>query len=230
MFTTRRTATAGAGLRSLPERKPSLMPGDRGPLRRVLRLILPPVAMMSALVGLAPDAHADVVGTSTRQLTSLWTYISDEPCVAMMEETNRIPLDGVQFWETAVAASRRSGESSWAVTIKGFLTLSYAPNPDCQSDWVLNSYDLAVAGEAFYWNGSRWTVCEVNPSSAQFPGWSDTPAVTWGFQAPGDVGSGYCGAGWYYSAGEGIAFENGAWQGYSRYWTNAGDSGPIWMN
>lgn len=90
----------------------------------------------------------------------------------------------------------------------------------------MNSYDLILNGHMFKWDGSEWGVCEVTPGSNEYgPDWADYPGVTWGIQVSGTN----CGAGWYFSNGTGLAWQNGQWRGAEPYETNAGPSGPIWM-
>lgn len=196
-------------------------------MRRPRRLAVPVVVVVMAFLALAPAANADNVGNSTYQHTSLWNYYSGDTCVAIAETTahTNYPTD---TWNAQVsAASNAGGSYSWSVTIKGFLGLSYTPGTNCQSAFVVNTNDLVTHGDLYFWNGSQWTLCQTNAGSVYGSYWASNSGPTWGL---GLSGTAQCGAGWYYSDGTGMALENGTWQGYEPYLTNAGPSGPIYMD
>jgi hypothetical protein len=186
--------------------------------------------VIMSTIGVIPVAHADIIGTPTHQLTSLWTEWQDTACVAISEQTIKTGYPS-QSWNTKVSSAKNGGEYSFEATIKGFLSLSYTPQSYCKDAYVLNSNNFILRGELYFWNGSAWTICQTNLGSIYGSYWATTSAVTWGFGVFGGGGSsGGCGAGWYYSAGTGRAWQNGDWRGVQNFLTNAGNSGPIWMD
>lgn len=182
------------------------------------------LAALATMIGfLAPPAFADNYGNSTTQHTSLWTWYDGTGCVAISEDTTHTsyPTD---TWYTAVSSALTQASSlSFSASIKGYLGLTYTPSTFCNDAWTLNTGDLIVTGQLFKWNGSAWGVCETNPG---WPAWTPNNVPTWGWKIEGNA---VCGAGWYYSAGSGRAYQNNTWREIEPSLTNAGPSGPIWM-
>lgn len=171
-------------------------------------------------------AGADNYGSSTHQHTSLWNYYTNPVCVAIGEDTLHTSYP-TNTWYSSVGVTTQSGSLSWSASIAGYVGISYTPSPACNDAFAVNYADLVVHGDLYKWNGSAWYVCQVNPGGVYGSYWANNTSVTWGFKVQGDP---TCGAGWYYSDGTGQALVNGAWRGYEPYLTNAGPSGPIWMD
>lgn len=198
--------------------------------KRALAGVVASLAVMTGSMSFVP-AGADIIGTPTRQLTSLWTEWQDTACVAISVET-LVTNYPTQTWNTKVSSAKNGGEVSFEASLKGFLSLSYTPTNYCTDAYVLNSHTLITNGALFFWNGSEWTVCNQQVGDVYGPDWASNPNPAWGFGFYGNGGSmaSGCSAGWYYSDGMSAAWQNGAWRGVQPFWTNAGDSGPIWMN
>ncbi|MGH9129468.1 MAG: hypothetical protein ACRDY2_11030 [Acidimicrobiales bacterium] len=185
-----------------------------------LLLLMPVLTTFVALLLFAPAAMADSYGSQYHQHTSLYNYYSSAACVSIGEDTWSIPSYLIGAWQAAVGSSHDGGTLSWNASIEGWVGISYTPSGDCQDAYNVNSYDLVVHGDLYKWNGSAWGLCSTNQGSVYGPYWASTSAVTWGLRV---YGSGVlCGAGWYYSDGTGRVLQNGHWQGYEPYLTNAG--------